>query len=95
MPGEGNVPAGIFRGAVYPTNRAILPDDTTVVLYTDGMTDARIHGQLFGDERLRKTVAEHPHLPAQGLADLLLETVKEYAGGVLADDCAVVTMRLP
>jgi len=95
MPGEGNVPAGIFRGAVYPTNRAILPDDTTVVLYTDGMTDARIHGQLFGEERLRKAVTEHPDLSAQGLADLLLETVKEFAGGVLADDCAVVTLRLP
>ncbi len=95
MPGDGNVPVGIFRGAVYPTNRAILPDDTCVVMYTDGMTDARIHGQLFGEERLRKAVAENLQLPAQGLADSLLETVKAYAGGVLADDCAVVTIRLP
>jgi len=95
MPGEGNVPVGIFRGAVYPTNRAILPDDTTVVLHTDGMTDARIQGKLFGEERLRQTVAEHLGLTAQGLADELLETVKEFAGGVLADDCAVVTLRLP
>ncbi len=95
VPGEGNVPVGIFRGAVYPTNRAILPDDTCVVMYTDGMTDARIHGRLFGEERLRKAVAENLQLPAQGLADTLLETVKAFAGGVLADDCAVVTIRLP
>jgi serine phosphatase RsbU (regulator of sigma subunit) len=95
MSDEGNVPAGIFRGAVYPTNRAILPDDTTIVLYTDGMTDARINGRLFGEERLRTAVTGNPGLSAQGLADLLLETVKDYAGGVLADDCAVVTVRLP
>jgi sigma-B regulation protein RsbU (phosphoserine phosphatase) len=95
MPGDGNVPVGIFRGAVYPTNRAILPDDTCVVMYTDGMTDARIHGQLFGEERLRKAVTENLQLSAQGLADSLLEAVKAYAGGVLADDCAVVTIRLP
>ena len=29
------------------------------------------------------------------MADSLLETVSEYAGGVLPDDCAVVTIRLP
>ena len=34
-------------------------------------------------------------MPAQELADSILETVKEFAGGVLGDDCAVVTIRLP
>ena len=93
--GDGNVPVGIFRGAVYPTNRAVLPDDTSIVLYTDGLIEARSEGVLFGDDRLRAAVTENLHLPAQGLADSLLETVKAYAGGVLADDCAVVTIRLP
>jgi len=95
VPGEGNVPVGIFRGAVYPTNRAILPDDTCVVLYTDGITDARLEGKLFGEARLHETVMQHLGLPAQELADTILETVKDYAGGVLGDDCAVVTIRLP
>ena len=95
VPGEGNVPVGIFRGAVYPTNRAILPDDTCVVLYTDGITDARVDGSLFGEARLHETVLQNLGMPAQALADTILETVKDYAGGVLADDCAVVTIRLP
>jgi serine phosphatase RsbU (regulator of sigma subunit) len=95
VPGDGNVPVGIFRGAVYPTNRAILPDDTCIVLYTDGITDARADGSLFGEVRLRETVLQHLGMPAQQLADTILETVKSYAGGVLADDCAVVTIRLP
>ena len=59
------------------------------------MTDARVNGKLFGEDRLRKTVAENHALPAQALADTLLETVKQYANGVLPDDCAVVTIRLP
>jgi len=95
VPGEGNLPVGIFRGVVYPTNRAILPDDTCVVLYTDGITDARLDGSLFGEARLYETVLQHLGMPAQELADAILETVKDYAGGVLADDCAVVTIRLP
>lgn len=95
MPGEGNVPVGIFRGATYPTNRAILPDDSCVVLYTDGVTDARRDGVLFGEERLRQAVRTNLPLGAQSLADALLETVKEYSGGVLGDDCAVVAIKLP
>jgi serine phosphatase RsbU (regulator of sigma subunit) len=95
VPGEGNVPVGIFRGAVYPTNRAILPDDTCVVLYTDGITDARVDGTLFGEARLNETVLRNLGMPAQELADSILETVKEFAGGILPDDCAVVTLKLP
>ncbi len=95
MPGEGNVPVGIFRGATYPTNRAVLPDDSCVVLYTDGVTDARRDGVLFGEERLHEAVRANLPLDAQALADTLLETVKEYSGGVLADDCAVVAIKLP
>jgi serine phosphatase RsbU (regulator of sigma subunit)/GAF domain-containing protein len=95
MPGEGNVPVGIFRGATYPTNRAVLPEDSCVVLYTDGVTDARREGVLFGEDRLHEAVRANLPLDAQALADTLLETVKEYAGGVLADDCAVVAVKLP
>ncbi len=95
MPGEGNVPVGIFRGATYPTNRAVLPDDSCIVLYTDGITDARREGVLFGEERLHEAVRANLPLDAQALADTLLETVKEYSGGVLADDCAVVAVKLP
>jgi phosphoserine phosphatase RsbU/P len=95
MPGEGNVPVGIFRGATYPTNRAVLPDDSCIILYTDGITDARRDGVLFGEERLHEAVRANLPLDAQALADTLLETVKEYAGGVLADDCAVVAIKLP
>ena len=95
MPGEGNVPVGIFRGATYPTNRAVLPDASCIVLYTDGITEARRDGVLFGEERLLEAVRANLLLDAQTLADTLLEASKEYAGGILADDCAVVTIKLP
>ena len=95
VPDEGNVPVGIFRGVPYPTNRAILPDDSCVVLYTDGMTDARRDGVLFGEARLHEAVRANLQPAAPGSRRQLLETVKEYAGGVLADDCAVVAVKLP
>jgi serine phosphatase RsbU (regulator of sigma subunit) len=95
MPDEGNVPVGIFQGVTYPTNRAVLPDDSCIVLYTDGVTDARRDGVLFGEGRLNEAVRANLPLGAQALADALLEAAKEFAGGVLADDCAVVAVKLP
>ena len=60
LPVDGHLPVGIFRGNVYPTNRAVLPDDSSIVLYTDGMTDARTGGATFGEQRLRETIAKQP-----------------------------------
>jgi serine phosphatase RsbU (regulator of sigma subunit) len=95
LPTDGHLPVGIYRGNVYTTNRAVLPDDSCIVMYTDGMTDARTGGAIFGEKRLRETIASNVHLPAKDLADTLLSTVTDYAGGVLPDDCAVVAIKLP
>jgi serine phosphatase RsbU (regulator of sigma subunit)/transcriptional regulator with GAF, ATPase, and Fis domain len=92
---DGHLPVGIYRGNVYPTNRAVLPDDSCIVLYTDGVTDARADGAVFGEQRLRELIARNVHLPAQDIADTLLDAVIEYAGGVLPDDCAIVAIKLP
>ena len=92
---DGGVPIGIFSGAVYATQRAILPEDSTVVLYTDGMIEARRERKLFGERRLAEAVMDGLALTAQDQADSLLATVRDYAEGVLADDCAVVVIRLP
>ena len=92
---EGGVPIGIFSGAVYTTQRAVLPEDSTVVLYTDGMIEARRERKLFGERRLTDVVLASHDLTAQEQADHLLATVREYSSGVLADDCAVVVIRLP
>ena len=99
MPGEGNVPVGIFRGAVYPTNRAILPDDSCVVLYTDGITDARIDGTLFGEARLQRDGAAAPrharagagrHHPRDGQGLRRRRAGRRLRGG---DDPAAVSGR--
>lgn len=95
LPWEGGVPVGIFRGAVFPTNRVVLPEDSCVVLYTDGLIEARRERKLFGEARLLEAVREGLGLGASELSEHLLETVRDYSGGVLADDCAVVVVRLP
>lgn len=95
VPGEGDMPVGIFANIVYPTNRVVLPDDSIVVLFTDGVIEARQKGRLLGEARLREIVRRHADLDAADLADVIVSEVKEYAGGRLDDDALTVLLRLP
>lgn len=95
VPTEGDLPVGVQRGVVYTTNRVVLPDDSSVLLYTDGLSDARRGRELFTEARLRREFAARHDLPAQQLANGMLEAVAEFAGGMLDDDTAVVVVKLP
>ena len=95
VPAEGDLPAGVQRGVVYTTNRVVLPDESCILLYTDGLTDARKGRELFTESRLRKEFAARHELPAQELADGMLAMVADFADGVLDDDTAIVVVKLP
>jgi serine phosphatase RsbU (regulator of sigma subunit) len=95
LPWEGGVPVGVLRGAVYPTHRVVLPEDSCVVLYTDGLIEARHERRMFGEQRLFETIREGLGSSAQELSEHLLDVVRTYADGVLTDDCAAVVIRLP
>jgi phosphoserine phosphatase RsbU/P len=91
----GGFPVSLFPGEIYETNRCILPEEVTLVFYTDGLTEARHDGRMLGERRLRDTVRRHLDLPAQELADALTSRAARYAGGRLEDDMAAVVVRLP
>ena len=86
---------GISGNIVYPTNRVVLPETSTIVLFTDGLIEARKEGSLLGEERLAGIVRERVDLPAAELAAAVVAAVKDYAGGRLEDDGLVVALHLP
>jgi len=63
------------------------------VLYTDGVIESRRGRELFGQQRMDELLAAHASQPAQVLADELLAACRDYAGGDLPDDCAIVVIR--
>jgi serine phosphatase RsbU (regulator of sigma subunit) len=84
---------GIDGGQEYVAAHAELPPGASLVLYTDGVVEARRDGELYGDDRLDALLAERHDLPARELAAAVAEDAREFAGGDLSDDLAVVVIR--
>ena len=84
---------GIDSGQEYAESRVDLPAGASLVLYTDGVIEARRDGELYGNERLDALLAARHELPARRLAAAVAEDAREFAGGDLSDDLAVVVIR--
>ncbi|HEX3453418.1 MAG TPA: PP2C family protein-serine/threonine phosphatase, partial [Gaiellaceae bacterium] len=84
---------GIDGGQEYVESGAALPSGASLVLYTDGVIEARRKGELYGDERLDALLVQRRELPARALAVAVAEDAREFAGGDLSDDLAVVVIR--
>ncbi|MBX5474729.1 MAG: SpoIIE family protein phosphatase [Thermoleophilia bacterium] len=89
----GGLALGIDVGQRYEEVRAELPLGGTLVLYTDGVAEARRGSEQYGIERLDALLAARRELPARALAQALAEDAREFAGGELSDDLAVVVIR--
>jgi serine phosphatase RsbU (regulator of sigma subunit) len=92
--GGSGMALGIDSGQSYEEERTKLEPGAAIVLYTDGLIEARSEGRLYGEERLDAFLSEHEELSAQELAEAAIADCKAFAGGDLADDCAVVVIRL-
>ena len=66
----------------------------TVLLYTDGVPEARRNGDFYGEPRLTQ-VAEENLGRAAGLTEGLLADVLAFQGGHARDDIAIVAVRVP
>jgi phosphoserine phosphatase RsbU/P len=93
------LPDGIVLGVIpdpaYETRRATLRPGDTIVLYTDGVTEAMSPArELYSDERLLATVASLAAKDATETTHLLLASVKEHAAGAPAsDDITILSLK--
>jgi serine phosphatase RsbU (regulator of sigma subunit) len=84
---------GIAPGQEYPEARDRLDPGSAVVLFTDGVIEARRDGDLYGHDRLDRFLSEHRRLSATELAAAVVEDARAYSGGGLDDDSAVVVVK--
>ncbi|MYU21212.1 SpoIIE family protein phosphatase [Streptomyces sp. SID8352] len=93
--GEAALPLGMGELGVWPdrAEEAGFPAGATLLLYTDGLSEARDARGVFYDPeaRLRGNRFAYP----ADLLDALAEDVRRYSGGGMADDMALLAVRRP
>ncbi len=84
---------GVDAPQEYETVTEPFPPGAIVVVYTDGVIEARRDGEQFGVERLDALLAERRALPPQQIAEAALVACRDWSEGELTDDFAVVVVK--
>jgi len=89
----GSLPLGLFPDASYRTARFTMQPGRCVVLYTDGVVEARnLDGQELGGEGLEAAIPPMS-ASAAAVAEAILKQVQSHTGDHLDDDAAVLVLR--
>jgi serine phosphatase RsbU (regulator of sigma subunit) len=73
--------------------RTVLRHGDTLVMYTDGVTEARRGSDMFGVDRLRDALAG-PAVSAADVAASVEAAVLDFSGRRITDDTAVLALRV-
>jgi phosphoserine phosphatase RsbU/P len=90
-------PLGMFEDVTYDERSFILDAGDIVVFHSDGIGDAQnATGEFFGHDSLARLITANQHLPADGIADRLLEETDRFSGGIHpTDDRTLVVVKVP
>jgi len=86
---------GLFEAWQCEIAEVQLAPGDTLVLYTDGITEAtNADGEEFGESHLLNTLTNHSHLPVKSLLQTVVGTVQQFSSGnEQQDDITLVIAR--
>ncbi len=91
---QGSPPLCVFDELSYESGRATLERNDTLVLYTDGIIEARGQTDMFGEDRLIDLIENAPRESTRSLAEEIFDEVDGHTNGHFSDDAAVLTVSL-
>ncbi|AKL64567.1 MULTISPECIES: PP2C family protein-serine/threonine phosphatase [Streptomyces] len=97
LPTPGGLLIGILPNAPFAPATATLGPGDTLLLYTDGLTEARTgegRSALYGDEALRAFAADHAGRPPSAVMEALTGLLDGFGDG-LDDDTALLALGVP
>ncbi|MDO5566930.1 MAG: SpoIIE family protein phosphatase, partial [Planctomycetia bacterium] len=89
------IPLAAMDNITYKSSQIILGPRDTLILYTDGVTEAfNTENEMFGDERLRRLLEQTTSETPQQLRDEVANSVKDFAGEApQSDDITVLCVQ--
>ncbi|MBQ7529159.1 serine/threonine-protein phosphatase [bacterium] len=89
------LPIGAFEEAEWEDKSVEMVKGDRVILFTDGVTEARDSGgEFFGLERAIQLVKDNYHLDSKSLMQEIRSEIKEFTGGHLSDDSAILVVEI-
>jgi sigma-B regulation protein RsbU (phosphoserine phosphatase) len=88
------IPLGLFNDPGCLDGSRRFPASAGVLLYTDGLTEARRGGKLFGLDGVTTALGSLQHPSATEAVDILCTRVADFASRPLADDLCLVAARM-
>jgi serine phosphatase RsbU (regulator of sigma subunit) len=79
-------------GTYHSREQRLDPGDL-VLLYTDGLSEARAGDQLFGEERIANVLRRDPGADVAAIVRWLLEAARDFAREPITDDIAILALR--
>jgi phosphoserine phosphatase RsbU/P len=90
------LPLGWFPDVEPAAARVVLRSGDSLVLHSDGVTEARSNGLLLGDDGLAQIISATPaRAGASALAQAVVDGALSYGGDPPADDTAVLVVAVP
>ena len=80
------------EGTYYSRERPLLIGDV-ILMYTDGLAEARAGGQIFGEDRIAGAIRRDPGQDTTIMCKDLLEAARDFASEPLNDDVAILAIR--
>jgi serine phosphatase RsbU (regulator of sigma subunit) len=85
---------GLLPGWSCSVGQVTLEPGDTLIIYSDGLTEAMDdEGECFGEERLLDLAERSASLPVDGLVAALIDDVQRFTGAVQEDDLTLVVAR--
>lgn len=84
---ESNVPLGVAYGFEYSEENCLIDKNSTILLYTDGITEAENGNKvLFGEDKLLETTANARFNSPKELIEKIISSVNEHVDGAEQSD---------
>jgi sigma-B regulation protein RsbU (phosphoserine phosphatase) len=89
----GGAVLGVLPDAPYEQDRVAIGPGDRLILYTDGITDARdARDEEFGEDRLLSLIAASRRCGAPSLQARLVDAVSTFVGSMFQDDATLIVM---
>lgn len=85
---------GAFYGSEFGEDKMYLMKDDTVLLFTDGLSEARTATGMLGSDGIARIMFEESDNDSRRYLNRIINSARQYAGGRFRDDTAAVLLKI-